>query len=143
LVFDVGILYLALTSGLLLTVFGGITERLIPLFAVGAFLTFTISQTGMVWHWRRIIAETDAPKGKLKTHLLINCAGAITTGAALVIIIAAKLIEGAWITILVLPLAIIMLKTIKAYYDLLDAQLRGRKAARSCGLEPSHRPRCI
>ncbi len=124
LVFDVGILYLAFTSGLLLTVFGGITDRLIPLFAIGAFLTFTISQTGMVWHWRRAIARADEPKKELKVHLVVNAAGAITTGTALIVIVAAKFTEGAWITLLVLPIVIVLLKAIRTYYDELAAQLR-------------------
>ncbi len=124
LVFDVGILYLAFTSGLLLTVFGGITDRLIPLFAIGAFLTFTISQTGMVWHWRRAIARADEPKKELKVHLVVNAAGAITTGTALIVIVAAKFTQGAWITLLVLPIVIVLLKAIRTYYDELAAQLR-------------------
>ncbi|WP_245287171.1 APC family permease [Bradyrhizobium elkanii] len=136
LVFDVGILYLAFTSGFLLTVFGGITDRLIPLFAIGAFLTFTISQTGMVWHWRRAIAEEEAPKKELKAHLVINAIGAITTGTALIVIIAAKFIEGAWITILVLPLVIVLLKTIRAYYDELATQLRDPAPLDLSGLAP-------
>ncbi|HVG02746.1 MAG TPA: APC family permease, partial [Nitrospira sp.] len=98
LVFDVGILYLAVTSGFLLIVFGGITDRLIPLFAIGAFLTFTISQVGMARHWQTALATDNKPKGAARNHLIINATGAITTGAALVVIIAAKFMEGAWIT---------------------------------------------
>ena len=108
LVFHVGILYLAGTSGLLLVVFGGITDRLIPLFAIGAFLTFTISQTGMVWHWRRALAEDRPNKAAMRGHLWVNAVGAITTGIALVVIVVAKFTEGAWITILVLPVVIEM-----------------------------------
>jgi hypothetical protein len=57
---SVGIVYLALTAGLLLTAFDGITDRLIPLFAIGAFLTFAISQTDMVAHWRRDLPRRNA-----------------------------------------------------------------------------------
>ena len=123
LVFDVGILYLALTSGILLIAFGGITDRLIPLFAIGAFLTFTISQVGMVWHWRRTIAAGHS-SSENKTHLAVNTAGALTTGVALIVIVAAKFLEGAWITILVLPMAIVLLKGIRSYYDQLFNELR-------------------
>jgi amino acid transporter len=124
LVFDVGILYLAFTSGLLLIGFGGITDRLIPLFAIGAFLTFTISQAGMVWHWRRALAEANGEKRRLRTHLWSNAIGAITTGIALIVIVIAKFMEGAWITLLVLPLVIVLLKAIRRYYDELATQLR-------------------
>ncbi len=123
LVFDVGILYLAVTSGVLLIAFGGITDRLIPLFAIGAFLTFTISQTGMVWHWRRSITAGSSNRGN-KTHLALNTAGALTTGVALIVIVAAKLLEGAWITIVVLPIVIVLLKNIRSYYDRLFDELR-------------------
>jgi amino acid transporter len=126
LVFSVGILYLAVTSGFLLTVFGGITDRLIPLFAIGAFLTFTLSQTGMVVHWRRELRTAQSARERRKRHtsLAINGIGALTTGAALSIIVAAKFTEGAWITILALPCVIVLLKTIHRYYDTLTLRLR-------------------
>jgi hypothetical protein len=128
LVFSVGILYLdlAVTSGFLLAVFGGITDRLIPLFAIGAFLTFTLSQAGMVVHWRRELrmAQTSGERRKRRTSLAINGIGAMTTGAALSIIVAAKFAEGAWITVLALPCVIVQLKTIHRYYDILTLRLR-------------------
>jgi amino acid transporter len=116
LVFSVGILYLAATAGLLLVLFGGITERLIPLFAVGAFLTFTLSQAGMVVHWRR--------QGGAPGRLAINLTGAITTGVALVIIMVAKFAEGAWITLLAMPATIALLKLVRRYYDRVEAWQR-------------------
>jgi hypothetical protein len=137
LVFDVGILYLAFTAGLLLTVFGGITDRLIPLFAIGAFLTFTMSQIGMVWHWRRVLAEgAPGTSHAARTHLWINATGAITTGVALIIIIIAKFSEGAWITLLVIPMVILMLKLIRGYYDQLATQLRDQMPLNLEGLHP-------
>ncbi|WP_439369841.1 APC family permease [Bradyrhizobium sp. DASA03120] len=137
LVFDIGILYLGFTSGILLIVFGGITDRLIPLFAIGAFLTFTISQTGMAWHWRHAIDQPGEPKPRqLKAHLLVNAAGAGTTAIALIIIVTAKFTEGAWITLLVLPIVIILLKVIRAYYDELATQLRDSTPLDLSGLSP-------
>ncbi len=128
LVFSVGIFYLAVTSGILLIVFGGITDRLIPLFAIGAFLTFTISQLGMVAHWRRELrqAKDGGGKSRSKLHasLAINFIGTITTGAALVIIVGAKFAEGAWITVLAIPPVFLLLKLIKRYYVDLDRRLR-------------------
>ncbi|MDB5606084.1 MAG: putative aminoacid/polyamine transporter, permease protein, partial [Bradyrhizobium sp.] len=126
LVFSVGILYLAAAAGLLLIAFRGITDRLIPLFAIGAFLTFTMSQLGMVVHWRRELkcARTDSYRREQQAGLLINAIGAAATGIALAIIIVAKFTEGAWITLLVIPCVIVLLKMVKRYYVELDAQLR-------------------
>jgi amino acid transporter len=121
LVYSVGIAYLAVTAGLLLIVFGGITDRLIPLFAIGAFLTFTLSQAGMVVHWRRCMREENRRANHL--HLAINAIGATTTGAALCIIVIAKFVEGAWITVIAIPLVILLLKKIRSYYDLLQERM--------------------
>lgn len=126
LVFSVGIVYLAVTSGLLLLVFGGITDRLIPLFAIGAFATFALSQIGMVRHWRRALARdcTAAEARGHRVHLAINAAGAITTVVALAVITVAKFTEGAWITLVALPCTIVLLKAIRRYYDRLAAQVQ-------------------
>jgi amino acid transporter len=119
LVFTVGILYLAATAGTLLFLFGGITDRLIPLFAIGAFLTFTMSQVGMVIHWRRSLRTTVSARERRAqhAHFWINSVGAAATGAALAIIITAKFTEGAWITVLAIPAVIVGLKIIRHYYD--------------------------
>jgi amino acid transporter len=127
LVFSVGILYLAVAAGSLLILFGGVTDRLIPLFAIGAFMTFTLSQTGMVMHWRRELQRPDqSPKVRTgnRLRLCINAAGAATTGAATGVIVVAKFAEGAWITLLIIPAAITLLKAIRHYYDELAERLR-------------------
>jgi amino acid transporter len=129
LVYSVGILWLAATAGLLLAVFGGITDRLIPLFAVGAFMAFTLSQLGMAFHWLR--QQGSRPR------LLINGTGAAGTGAALAVILAAKFVEGAWIVVIVIPCVLIVLKTINRYYKMLDLQLRDERAIALGGLQPS------
>jgi hypothetical protein len=134
LVFSVGILYLAGTAGLLLVAFGGITEHLIPLFAIGAFLTFTLSQTGMVVHWRRAL-RTGERRG-VRAHLWVNAIGAVTTGLALLVITVAKFSEGAWITVLVLPLVIVALKSIRRYYDGLATQVADRAPLQVESLAP-------
>jgi amino acid transporter len=129
LVFSVGILYLAATAGVLLVVFRGITDRLIPLFAIGAFLTFTLSQAGMVVHWRRALrnAASRAEARAQRTHLWINLVGAATTAMALAVIVLAKFAEGAWIVLLVIPVVIALLKAIRGYYDELAARVRDPK----------------
>ncbi|AIC31591.1 UNVERIFIED_ORG: amino acid transporter [Rhizobium etli] len=117
LVFTAGILFLSGFAALLLIAFGGITDNLIPLFAIGAFLTFTISQAGMTQHWRRRSRRYGA-------KLAINAVGAVSTAAALVIILIAKFAEGAWITLVAVPVAIAVLKMIKSYYISLQRELR-------------------
>ncbi len=117
LVFSVGVAVLTATAGGLLIVFGGITDRLIPLFAIGAFLTFSISQIGMVAHWRKAGQRSHS-------RLAINALGAVTTVVALLVILAAKFVEGAWITVLAIPLIIGLLVAVRRYYDRLDAALR-------------------
>jgi amino acid transporter len=126
LVFSVGILYLAASAGILLTVFGGITDRLIPLFAIGAFLTFTLSQAGMVVHWLREIRNGAAARSRHldRGRLAINAIGTATTATALAIIVVAKFSEGAWITLVVIPCVIILLTSVKRYYERLEAMLQ-------------------
>jgi len=118
LVYTAGVLFLAVGAGALLVAFGGITDRLIPLFAVGAFLSFTLSQAGMAVHWRRS-GRGHADRGRL----FINGLGALATGAALAIILVAKFSEGAWLTLLVIPLALVLLKLTRRYYRDLERQV--------------------
>jgi hypothetical protein len=118
LVYSVGVLFLAVGAGGLLTAFGGTTDRLIPLFAVGAFLSFTLSQIGMAQHWRRM---GQGPADRVR--LWVNGTGALTTGAALVIILIAKFAEGAWLTIVVIPLALLLPKLSRRYYRDLERQV--------------------
>ena len=138
LVFSIGILYLAITAGVLLIVFGGITDRLIPLFAIGAFLTFTMSQAGMVVHWMRARRNASGPRERRthRVHLVLNALGASATGVALVVIVITKFTEGAWITVFVIPAVVVLLTSIKRYYDQLDASLRDDAPLRFAGLEP-------
>ncbi len=123
LVYSVGIVYLAITAGLLLTAFDGITDRLIPLFAIGAFLTFTMSQAGMVEHWRRELRDNRhaAERRRVWINLVINAIGASATVTALVVIVVAKFAQGGWITIVAIPCVIVLHKAIKRYYvDIAD-----------------------
>jgi amino acid transporter len=118
LVYSVGIMILALLSGLLLIAFGGITDRLIPLFAVGAFGAFTLSQAGMVMHWRRVGGRGS------RISLAVNGIGAVATGIALVVIMAAKFLEGAWITMLLIPAVFFLFVRVKRHYDFVANEIR-------------------
>ncbi len=125
LVYSVGILYLTLTAGLLLIVFDGITDRLIPLFAIGAFTTFTMSQAGMVAHWRKELRDAHGRQRRtVSIKLGINAVGAAATATALVVIIIAKFTAGGWITIVAIPCVVVLLKAIHRYYENIDEALR-------------------
>jgi len=126
LVYSVGILYLTLTAGFLLIAFDGITNRLIPLFAIGAFTTFTISQTGMVAHWRNVLRgkRGRGQRQRVQVKLFLNGVGAVATITALAVIVIAKFNEGGWITIVAIPCVIVLLKGIHRYYGNVDAALR-------------------
>ena len=111
LVFSNGILILGGSAGLLLIIFGGSTHRLIPLYAVGVFLAFTLSQSGMVARHMHLKGE------RYRLHAAVNAAGATATGAALLVIAVTKFIQGAWIVILLIPLFVFFfLKTHRHYF---------------------------
>ena len=110
LVYWQGILVLSILSGALLFLFHGITDKLIPLFAVGAFTAFFVSQAGMVKHWLRKSGR------RYRTKLLFNAVGATITFVVLMIIIVAKFREGAWLTVIVAPGAVLLLRKIGQHY---------------------------
>ena len=110
LVFTYGIVVLAVLCGGVLILFGGITDRLIPLYAVGAFLAFTLSQSGMVMHWRK-----NRGPNWLKSAL-VNGLGALVTGITTCVVLIAKFLEGAWITLLFIPLTIFFFTLVRRHY---------------------------
>jgi amino acid transporter len=110
LVFSQGIVALALFAALLLIAFGGVTDHLIPLFAVGAFMAFTLSQAGMVAHWRK------QPGRAARRSMLINGLGAAATAIALAVILAAKFAAGAWITLAVIPAIVCVFLAVQRHY---------------------------
>ncbi len=122
LVYSLGILFLAGAAGALLVAFDGITDRLIPLFAVGAFLAFTLSQAGMAMHWTRV--QRQAASARMQLKRFVNGLGAVATGIALGIIIVAKFVEGAWIVILVIPLLFLLMQRIRHRFETVKRQLR-------------------
>ena len=112
LVYSQGILALAILAGLLLILFGGVTDRLIPLFAVGAFMAFTLSQAGMVGHWRRTAKGVKAAQG-----MLVNGIGALATGITVMVIVVAKFAEGAWVVVLLIPALLVFMRSIRRHYE--------------------------
>jgi len=110
LVYTYGIVVLAVLCGGLLILFGGVTDRLIPLFAVGAFLAFTLSQAGMVAHWRK-----NRGSHWLKSAF-VNGLGALVTGITVIVVLIAKFTQGAWITLLFIPLTIFFFTMVRRHY---------------------------
>jgi amino acid transporter len=111
LVFSQGVYALAILTGVLLTIFGGVTDRLIPLYAVGAFLAFTLSQAGMVVHWWK----AGGPGSR--RSMFINGLGAVATGITVVVVLIAKFTEGAWIVVVLVPAMILMMHAVKSHYN--------------------------
>jgi amino acid transporter len=110
LVYTYGIAVLALLCGALLITFGGVTDRLIPLYAVGAFLAFTLSQSGMVVHWLKVRGP------HWRKSALVNGLGAFVTGITVVVVLVAKFVEGAWITVLFIPMMIALFVAVRRHY---------------------------
>ena len=110
LVYSYGIVVLAVLCGGLLILFGGVTDRLIPLYAVGAFLAFTLSQSGMVVHWWR-----NRGPHWVKSAV-VNGLGAVVTGITVVVVLVAKFVEGAWITLLFIPSTMAFFATVRRHY---------------------------
>ena len=128
LMFHNGILLLAALTAVLIVTFNGDSHALIPLFAVGAFTAFTLSQAGMVIHWVR----AKDPGWKIKAS--INGLGALVTAFTLVVVAVSKFLEGAWISVLVIPGTVFLFTRISAHYHHAAEQLTMR------GLPPSLRP---
>ncbi|MCU1308548.1 MAG: amino acid permease-associated region [Acidobacteriaceae bacterium] len=117
LVYSHGIYVLATLSALLLVAFSGITDRLIPLFAVGAFMAFTLSQAGMVAHWKRV----GGPHAR--HSMMINGLGATATAITTMVMMVSKFTEGAWITLMVIPGFVILMRAVRQHYECVTREL--------------------
>jgi amino acid transporter len=111
LVFSNGVVFLAVAAAVLIIAFGGLTNALIPLYAVGVFTAFTLSQAGMVIHHRRLQEQG------WRRNMVINGVGAVATCIVLIIVAATKFTSGAWLPIVVVPLIITLFAGIKRHYD--------------------------
>ncbi len=131
LLFSHGIYALTGFTGLILLIFDGVTDRLIPLYAIGAFLAFTLSQAGMVVHWHKSL---DAQHRHAK--MFINGLGAVATGITLVVVLMSKFMTGAWVTAILVPLLIAMMYGVKRHYTRVRAETMDLTPLRLTGLEP-------
>lgn len=131
LLFSHGIYALTGFTALILIIFRGVTDALIPLYAIGAFLAFTLSQSGMVVHWYR---DKKADHRHLK--MFVNGLGAVATGITLVIVLVSKFTSGAWITALLVPLLIACMHAVKQHYIRVRVETADPTPLRLSGLEP-------
>ncbi len=117
LVFSNGIIFLTVSASILLVLFKGSTHSLIPLYAVGVFLSFTLSQTGMIIHHIKI----KEPGWRI--GLVINLVGAITTFTVLWVVILTKFTHGAWMVVILIPTFVFFFKSVKRHYLAVGFQL--------------------
>ena len=116
LLYSWGIYVLVVLTGTLLIIFRGVTDRLIPLYAIGAFLAFTLSQAGMVMHWRR--------KGGSPLRIFANGLGAVATAITVIVVLLAKFTDGAWITALLVAIMILFMHSVKRHYRRVNREVK-------------------
>ena len=114
LLYSWGIYVLVALTAALLIIFDGVTDRLIPLYAIGAFLAFTLSQAGMVVHWMR--------KGGSHLRMFVNGLGAVATGITAMVVLVTKFMSGAWITALLIPAMIVVMRAVRSHYDRVERE---------------------
>ena len=119
LLFSHGVYALTVFTAIILILFRGVTDRLIPLYAIGAFLAFTLSQAGMVVHWKK----QEAHQGRA-WHMFVNGIGAVATGITTCIVLASKFVSGAWVTALLIPTLILLMHSIKRHYTRVHSEMR-------------------
>ena len=117
LAFSNGILVLSVFAAILIVAFRGDTQSLLPLYMIGVFISFTLSQAGMVIHWR----QTQEPGWK--TSAFINGFGAVVTGIVLIIVAVTKTLEGAWIVLLLIPMIVALFKATHRHYEHVASEL--------------------
>ena len=135
LVYTEGILVIAVLSGVLLVAFDGVTDHLIPLFAVGAFLAFTLSQIGMVVHWLKHRPEGQS-RAAAKWAAVVNGLGALGTGAALVVVLVAKFIEGAWVTVALVAGLVALFAWVRQHYRAIAREVASTTPLATTNLTP-------
>lgn len=117
LVYSHGIFVLIVLTAAVLIIFGGVTDHLIPLFAIGAFLAFTLSQAGMLFHWKRTGGK------HARKSMFVNGMGALATGTAACIVLVSKFVEGAWITLVLIPGILLTMKAVRRHYDRVEREI--------------------
>src|SRR6202012_4256143 len=114
LLYSAGVYVLVFLTAGLLVIFDGVTDRLIPLYAIGAFTAFTLSQAGMVVHWLR--------EGGSQGKAVVNGVGALATGVTTLVVLVTKFVSGAWITALLIPAMILVMRSVRKHYDSVERE---------------------
>jgi amino acid transporter len=125
LAFSNGIIFLAAAAAVLVVAFRAETTKLIQLYIVGVFVSFTLSQTGMIRHWNRLLRTERDPgvRGKMKRSRAINTFGMIMTGFVLVLVLVTKFTKGAWISIAAMAVIYALMVAIRKHYDRVAREL--------------------
>lgn len=125
LVFSNGIVILSLLAVALIWAFDADTTRLIQLYIIGVFVSFTLSQAGMVRHWRTLLDETTNRRDRTRMYrsLAVNGLGALTTGMVLVIVLVTKFTHGAWIVVIAMPVVYVLMNAVRRHYDRVAREL--------------------
>src|SRR5271156_4099521 len=121
LVYSQGVYFLAILAASLLIVFRGVTNRLIPLYAVGAFLAFALPKAGMVAHWKK-----NKGRGAGRS-MFVNGLGAIATGATVIVVLVAKFTQGAWVTAVLIPALLLLMMAVKRYFVRVEDEILTRE----------------
>jgi amino acid transporter len=126
LVFSNGIVILALLAAGLIWAFDASTTRLIQLYIIGVFVSFTLSQTGMVRHWTRTLRQSPnrAARRSMRRSRAINAVGAMATALVLLIVLATKFTHGAWLVVIAMPAMFLLMRGIRRHYDRIAVELR-------------------
>ena len=126
LVFSNGIVILAVLAIALIWAFDASTTRLIQLYIIGVFVSFTLSQAGMVRHWLTLLSRTrqQTERGRIRRSLAINALGAATTALVLIIVLVTKFTHGAWIVVIAMPLVFALMTAIRRHYDRVAVELQ-------------------
>ena len=119
LLYSWGIYILVALTALLLIIFRGVTDRLIPLYAIGAFMAFTLSQAGMVVHWWKL---RQSEKRGVGLKMFLNGLGAFATGITTLVVLVAKFLDGAWITVILVAALILLMKSVRRHYAEVDEE---------------------
>ena len=130
LLYSHGVYALTAFTAIILILFGGVTDKLIPLYAIGAFLAFTLSQAGMVVHWLKM----EKHPGRL-WHAFVNGFGALATGITLIVVLVAKFMAGAWVTALLVPVMIGLMMIVKRHYTRGKREMKDMTALNLTNLE--------
>ncbi len=126
LAFSNGILTLSALAIILVVIYQADVSKLIQLYILGVFISFTMSQTGMVRHWTRLLREETRPKerARMMRSRVINAIGLVMTGSVLVIVLVTKFTRGAWIVVIAMPVLYFLMTSVRGHYDRVATELR-------------------